>query len=352
MAGNASENPRLESAVTILFGSRIALPILLSGALLVLGLFAFLSWIGRKVTSYRPIGIEELAEEAERKKESGGGSGKNKKTKKQLKAEEEEEANKTYPRKLALLLPINLLAFTYFADGAATIIDGVLLNHGHVDTVDLSLILAPLALYGIVSFFLITATRPEITEHALLKIYAGASLVQAPIALTALSVMLAQVRLFDPLHVFYLCTSSFRVIFAGCLVLAYHPKFRASPTVNTEAAADEHTPLLAAAAHVNGQNGSAGKPEDGTAGKQDAEEEEEEEEDEKPKIRKYDVTAVALRIKRLLPFVAPLRSNLVRGLVVVCIILSLLQNATKILLPRQLGVIVQDLSEGRTPWKE
>lgn len=333
---------RLDDTITILLGARLALPIVLSGTLLVLGLFAFLSWIARKATSYRPIGIEELAEEAERQKEYGG----NDKSKKKKKKKEEEASVKTYPHKLGLLLPLNLLAFTYLADGAALIIDGVFLRKGDVDTFDLLLDLAALAAYSVVSFILIITRELDFTGHALFKVFAGASLIQAPVALGALAAVLAEVHLFDALHVFYLCTSSFRVICSVLLALAFRPKSHAKPDTS---AVDERTPLLSAEAQANGQNGTAAKTEHGEAATEDDEDEEEDEE-EKPKIRKYDVGAVVLRIRRLLPYVAPIRSTLVRVLLVVCIVLTLLQNATKILLPRQLGAIVQDLSEGRAPW--
>lgn len=120
----------------------------------------------------------------------------------------------------------------------------------------------------------------------------------------------------------------------------------------------------------------------------DNEEEEEDIEDEvekkvKDRNRTYNITAVMRRLKRLLPYLVPVRSRGMMILVcecearlslahaqlvvsyfpllkpgfsptrsVTCITLTLLMNACKLLMPRQQGLIIADLVAGRAPWRK
>ena len=145
-----------------------------------------------------------------------------------------------------------------------------------------------------------------------------------------------------------------RVILAGLLAAAFHAKLRERVhTDETEEAGDkpeEEQPLLgpAAATPVTGTSdmapvpaadAAANRTEDsanlaktadvigsgnGVVGtdavkkeesKEEEDDDDEEEDDEKPKIRAYDIFAMAKRIKKLLPYLAPVRSRLVQALV-------------------------------------
>ena len=142
-----------------------------------------------------------------------------------------------------------------------------------------------------------------------------------------------------------------RVILAALLAASFHPKLRERVHADeTEEAGDkpeEEQPLLgpAAATPADGTSDVAPVPAteavaDGTEtaanpaktadvtgngaiatdavkeeSKEEEDDEDEEEEDEKPKIRAYDLFAMAKRIKKLLPYLAPVRSRLVQALV-------------------------------------
>lgn len=337
-AAIGSNELRSEEAATILVGVRIALPLVLASTLAVLALFSFLSWIGRKVTAYRPIGIEKVAEEEERKVQSGAIKKKNKKP-------GEDDDPKRFPRKVALVLCFNLIALSYLADGLAFTFDTVFSRSGHLDLLDLGLNIAPLVLYSIIALDLIGTERQDATADAKYGIFAGAALIAMPIAAVSLAVTLSEIDLFNALHVIYLVTASFRGIFALLLASAFHPRFRVPAKDKGGEQLDERTPLLTAAvAPGTGHTVSSTKTEDAGAGEGETDEDDDDEEEEKPKIPKYDLMAVIHRIRRLLPFVAPLRSTLIRALVIACIVLTLLGNASRILLPRQWGKIVQGSS--------
>lgn len=314
---------------------RVAIPVFLGGLLVVLTLFSCLDWIGRKATSYRPIGIEELAEDAARKKDESS------KTKKK---DNDEDKPSAHPRKVAVLLALNLLASCYLVDALAVVLASMW-RKLPVPFLDFSLSLASLAIYSIVAIFLIAEKRPEATLYAKYTIVAGVTLVLAPLALACSLVCWTQESSVGALGRLSLVTTSLRVTFAVALVSAYHPNFRYTPSKSEETAIDERTPLLS----TSGTQLVASSKAEGAEVEEEGDDTEDEE---KPKIRKYDLLAVAQRIRRLLPYVAPLRTPLIRGLVVACILLSLAGNVSKVLLPRQLGKRVTSLSEGNPPWSE
>ena len=89
-----------------------------------------------------------------------------------------------------------------------------------------------------------------------------------------------------------------------------------APVPSADAAANgtEASANTAKTADVAG-NGAAATDAVKAESKEEEEEDDEEEEDEKPKIRAYDIFAMAKRIKKLLPYLAPVRSRLVQALV-------------------------------------
>lgn len=336
-----------QEASTVLTAIRVVLPIVLAGTLTVLALFRFLDWVGRRATSYRPIEIQELADDEAEGKAKGHDSG--------------EDEEPSYPRKIALLLPLNILGFCFLVDAVALIIDTVC-RKAQLDFLDLGTDIAALSLYSLAALMLVADGRPESTWDAKYAIFAIATFVSMPAAVAALAIKTRISGARDPLHIIYLITASLRAFCAVAFACAYHPKFRYTPSDIEDDEEDETRPLLNDAAAANGRDVCKGKL-DGEQSEEDDDYDSDDEEDQArffgfddeddgPLTANYDMLAVVRRMRRLLPYIVPLRTPLVRILVVACVILSLSQNVSNVLLPRQLGKIVSDLSDGKSPWFE
>ena len=82
------------------------------------------------------------------------------------------------------------------------------------------------------------------------------------------------------------------------------------------------------------------------------EDDDDDEVDERRKPRSYDLLAVVKRIRRFLPFMAPLKDRGVQLLVVLCVLLVLCNNLGNLLLPIVQGKVINDLVAGTSPWRQ
>lgn len=69
------------------------------------------------------------------------------------------------------------------------------------------------------------------------------------------------------------------------------------------------------------------------------EDEDEDDEEEEKNARSYDLTAMYIRVRRLLPYLIPLKSPAVQGIAALCVVITLLDSAISVLGPRQTGII-------------
>jgi hypothetical protein len=190
------------------------------------------------------------------------------------------------------------------------------------------------------------------------------------------------------LRIIEILASSLRFLFAVLLCLAFLPRFYGSPSPRFPKSVpdEECEPLLARfeeddlEAPISGEfdqkpegpegivNGGANQEQ--ALSHSDPKANEEPEEEEPKMVHAYDIFAVLRRIYRLLPYVVPLRSRLVQATACemqhmqrkaqtdfpswsgVCIGLTLFGNVSVVLVPRQLGYTVNDLSEGRSPYQK
>jgi len=139
-----------------------------------------------------------------------------------------------------------------------------------------------------------------------------------------------------------LVTYSVRTLLFAVLAAAYLKRFQEE--IPKEEEAKEEIIPDAANGTVGAENG------DASSTKKEDEEDEDEEDDEeeakeaeklerKAKARSYDIVTIYKRIRRLLPYIAPLQSRMVRFIVVLCVILVLASSALAILIPRQTGIV-------------
>ena len=125
------------------------------------------------------------------------------------------------------------------------------------------------------------------------------------------------------------------------LVLAtYSPRFAISTESSKPEPLVESLPLHGAAA----TNGAGTTEED--------DDDDDDEVDERKKPRTYDFLAVVKRIRRFLPFMAPLKDRGVQLLVVLCVLLVLCNNLGNLLLPIVQGKVINDLVAGNSPWRQ
>lgn len=68
--------------------------------------------------------------------------------------------------------------------------------------------------------------------------------------------------------------------------------------------------------------------------------------------RDYGVVTICKRLRRFLPFMAPLRDRGVQLLVAMCVLLALATNAVNLFTPIFTGKIVGDLASGTMPWRK
>ena len=123
------------------------------------------------------------------------------------------------------------------------------------------------------------------------------------------------------------------------LVLAtYSPRF----AISTESSKPE--PLVESLP----PNGGAAE----NGGETTEEDDDDDEVDERKKPRTYDFLAVVKRIRRFLPFMAPLKDRGVQLLVVLCVLLVLCNNLGNLLLPIVQGKVINDLVAGNSPWRQ
>lgn len=152
----------------------------------------------------------------------------------------------------------------------------------------------------------------------------------------------------DALQLLALILSSLRAVFAIALGCAYLPKLQEE--IVKDEPSEEATALLdedingqiasEAAETADGDNaGEQGKTDSDKKDKDDEEDEDEDEEEDSKKARSYDFAAMYTRLRRLLPYLVPLKSLAVQSIVAVCVVLTLLNSAMSVLMPRQTGII-------------
>jgi hypothetical protein len=128
------------------------------------------------------------------------------------------------------------------------------------------------------------------------------------------------------------------------LAAAYLKRFQEE--IPKEEEAKEEIIPDAANGTVGAENGDASSTKKGDGEDEDEEDDEDEEEakeaeklERKAKARSYDIVTIYKRIRRLLPYIAPLQSRMVRFIVVICVVLVLASSALAILIPRQTGIV-------------
>lgn len=163
-------------------------------------------------------------------------------------------------------------------------------------------------------------------------------------------------RRVDTVQAIQIASVLYRLIASLSLAVAYIPKFREPVSGELELKANS-----------SGSEAESGNTTNELANGGNIEEDDEDEDDGAKKKTPYDWPVVLLRIRRILPLVVPRQSRLAYGLIskhrpmhlfarwliekqVVCIALQLLTNVAELLQPRQVGLIVNDLAEGRAPW--
>lgn len=149
-----------------------------------------------------------------------------------------------------------------------------------------------------------------------------------------------------------LVLSSLRSVLAIALACAYLPQFqeevvRDEPSDEAIALLDEDANRQFTSENIEPTGGQDASEQDNTDSdtdkKEDADEKEEEEEDDNnkdmKKPRAYDLAAMYTRLRGLLPYLVPLESHAVQGIVALCIVLTLVNSAMSVLLPRQTGIL-------------